>query len=229
MAKNSTIRYLLLRLYSNNELETYLYHEMQHGWIIDHCRGNFFHFRRNTIKNARLCVATTECTKAISDNDDQVNEFIEIALRKGWQLLCVGDFESLVPMRRRLYFYTNDQEVAPLEGDAIIDFQNAHRAHCSTLKWTMLWTFFCIAALVTTIPFMLETGFQILLLLLNVSLLFSALSSAILFINRRQLYRHVAYDKPISSNNARLFIKLERVMLYALSFVGVCILLLLVA
>lgn len=190
-------RYLFLRIYGNDELCAYLTDMLEQGWVIDHCRGNFLFFRKQHLRNARLAVLSTECTQRLPQGDEQVEESIEIARRKGWQLLCIGDFESLVPVRRRLYLYTQDSATQPMETDAAIDFQYARRAHHTTLRWAATWTILLAAALVTTVPFMRLDGLHPVLLLLNAALLGLAASSFFLFFNRRAQYLHVTKGSPL--------------------------------
>ena len=95
--EKTTMRYLYLRIYSNEELQAYLSKMLEAGWAITKTKGNFLFFRRHQLKNARLCVVSTECTDRSPKYDDQVNEYIDIALRLGWQLLCIGDYESVLP------------------------------------------------------------------------------------------------------------------------------------
>ena len=197
MQKNKTImRYLYLRIYSNDELQAYLTDMLAKGWVIEKTHGNFVFFRAHDLKNARLCVVTTECTDRSPKYDDQVNEYIEIALRLGWQLLCIGDYESVLPMRRRLYFYTCDPGVEPLEPDEAIDFQNGYRAGKSTRKWRIGWLLLALAALLTTIPFMAVDGISLPLLLIDGALLSAALAAHRLAKNRNALYLHVTEGLP---------------------------------
>ena len=123
--EKTSLRYVFFRLYSNDELLAFLKEQLKNGLVLDHCKGNFFFFRRWNLKNARLCVMSIPCSKLRAEDDDEVQEYLDIAKRKGWQLLCVGDYESLLPMRRRLYFYTCDDQAQPLEQDEAADFQNA--------------------------------------------------------------------------------------------------------
>lgn len=201
---DTSIRYLFLRIYGNDELCAYLTGMLEQGWTIDHCRGNFLFFRKQHIQNARLAVISTECTKRVPKGDEQVEEAIEIARKKGWQLLCIGDFESLIPVRRRLYFYTQDPKAKPLEPDAIIDFQYARRAYHTTIRWIVAWALLIVAALATTLPFMLSDGLHPVLLLLDAVLLALGVSSVFLFFNRRAHYRHVTKGMPPSPDSLRL-------------------------
>lgn len=83
---------------------------LEQGWVIHHCKGNFLFFQRRPLPRARLLAITTECTQRDPKGDEQVDEYIQIALGKKWQLLCIGDLESVLPARRRLYFYTQDPD-----------------------------------------------------------------------------------------------------------------------
>lgn len=198
---DTSMRYLLLRIYGNDELCTYLAGMLEQGWVIDHCRGNLLFFRKQRLPNARLAVASVECTKRLPKDDEQVDEFIGIALRQGWQLLCVGDFESLLPVRRRLYFYTQDSQAKPLEADEAVDFQYARRAYYTAMRWLVIWALLAAAALASTLPFMLLFGWYPALLLIDGSLLSLVLSSAFLLFNRRALYRHVIEGIPLPPNS----------------------------
>lgn len=186
--KATTMRYLYLRIYSNEELQAYLTEMLEQGWVVSQTQGNFFFFRRHDLKNARLCVVTTECTDRSPKYDEQVNEYIDIALRLGWQLLCIGDYESVLPMRRRLYFYTCDSDVEPLEPDEAIDFNNGYRAGKETRKWSIGWGLLAIAALGTTIPFMMADGLNPALLLIDGALASAAWAAGRLARNRKKLY-----------------------------------------
>lgn len=149
MAQPTTLRHLFLRIYSNGELGQYLSAMLEQGWVIHHCKGNFLFFQRRPLPRARLLAVTTECTQRDPKGDEQVDEYIQIALGKKWQLLCIGDLESVLPARRRLYFYTQDPDAVALEPDTVIDFQYAHRAYHTTLRWWIVWTVLLLAALLT--------------------------------------------------------------------------------
>ena len=205
----TTMRYLYLRIYSNDELQAYLSEMLAEGWAIEKTHGNFLFFRRHQLKDARLCVVTTECTDRSPKYDDQVNEYIEIALRLGWQLLCIGDYESVLPMRRRLYFYTCDPDVEPLEPDEAIDFQNGYRAGRSTRKWRIGWLLLALAALLTTIPFMAVDGISLPLLLIDGALLSAALAAHRLAKNRNALYLHVTEGLPLTLAAPNVLRRLE--------------------
>ena len=73
------MRYLFLRIYGNDELCAYLTNMLERGWIIDHGRGNFLFFRKQRLPDARLAVVSTECTKRLPTDDEQVDESIGIA------------------------------------------------------------------------------------------------------------------------------------------------------
>lgn len=224
---DTSMRYLFLRIYGNEELCAYLTDMLEQGWVIDHCRGNFLSFRKQRIQNARLAVISTECTKRVPKGDDQVEEVIEIARKKGWQLLCIGDFESLMPVRRRLYFYTQNPKATPLEPDAVIDFQYARRAYYTTIRWIAAWTLLSAAALASTLPFMLSDGLHPVLLLLNAVLFALAVSSVFLFFNRRALYLHVTKSMPLPPDSLRLFRRWEsRMSAFLAALLGSLIMLL---
>lgn len=226
--KGSALRYVFLRIYSNDELQRFLTKLLREGLVIDHCRGNFLFFRRQQLKKARLCVVTTECSKPSAQEDEQVAEYIDIAQKQGWQLLCVGDYESLLPMRRRLYFYTCDSKVKPLEPDEAIDFQNAYRAYHSTAKWTAAWTLLAAAALVSTVLFMLADGLHPLLALLDTALLAVAAGAMMLCFDRKKLYDHVTKQKPFPADSDTALRRRERFMLGAMTAALAAMLLLLV-
>lgn len=224
---DTTVRYLFLRIYSNDELCAYLDGMLLKGWVIDHCRGNFLFFRRQSMKHARLAVATTECTKRTPEGDDQVNEFIEIALRQGWQLLCIGDFESVIPMRRRLYFYTMKQDASPLPPDKTIDFQYAYRGRRSTLCWAIVWSLLAVAAASSTCLFMAVDGPHFTLILIDAALVALAVCSCFLYSSRRALYRSVTNGLPMAASATRALRLWEKCMTAGLAalFVGVLLLL----
>lgn len=198
---DTSMRYLFMRLYGNAELCAYLTDMLQQGWAIDRSKGNFLFLRKRQIPNARLAVISTECTKRVAQGDEQVDESISIAKKQGWELLSIGDYESLVPVRRRLYFYTEDPAAKPLEPDAAIDFQYARRAYHTTLRWSVIWMLFTIVALMSTISFMLLDGLHFALVLIDVSLLALALSSICLCFNRRSFYRHVTKGTPLQKES----------------------------
>lgn len=227
--KGTVLRYVFLRIYSNDELLRFLTKLLREGLVIDHCRGNFLFFRRQELKKARLCVVTTECSKPSPQEDEQVMEYIDIALKQGWQLLCIGDYESLLPMRRRLYFYTCDPRVAPLEPDEAIDFQNAYRAYHSTAKWTAAWTLLAAAALVSTVLFMLADGLHLSLLVLDAALLAVAAGAMMLCFDRKRLYDHVTKKKPLPGDSDVSLRRRERFMLGAMAAVLAGMVLLLLA
>ena len=196
MNENATVKYLFLRIYSNDELQAYLSDMLQKGWVIDHCKGNFLFFRKQRITGARLCVTTTECNLRVPKGDEQVDETIEIAKKKGWQLLCIGDVESVLPMRRRIYLYTQDDNAQPIEPDEVIDFQYGYRAYHSTLRLTIFWALLCAAALWSTISFMLLDGVHFAFLVIDASALTIALSSLLLFLDRKALYQCIVEETP---------------------------------
>lgn len=214
-----TMRYVFLRIYSNGELQSLLTALLEQGLVIDHCKGNFLFFRKQRLKGARLCVVTTECSKPSARDDEQVSEYIDIARKSGWQLLCIGDYESLLPMRRRLYFYTCDPTVGPLEPDEAIDFQNAYRAYHSTAKWTAAWILLTAAALASTVPFMLADGLHLSMLLLDAALLSVSAGAMILCFDRKKLYDHVTKKKPFAGDSFLNLRKRENFMIG--SMVGV--------
>lgn len=205
----TTMRYLYLRIYSNDELQAYLSEMLAEGWAIEKTHGNFLFFRRHQLKDARLCVVTTECTDRSPKYDDQVNEYIEIALRLGWQLLCIGDYESVLPMRRRLYFYTCDPAAEPLEPDEAIDFQNGWRAGKSTRKWHIGWLLLALAALLTTVPFMMAEGLSLPFLWIDGALISAALASHRLAGDRHALYLHVTEGVPFGQRAPGILRRLE--------------------
>ena len=214
--KETTTRYLLLRIYSNDELRDYLTDMMSKGWIICKCKGNLITFCRQTIKDARLEVVTTECTKPDPDDDEQVNEYIDIALKRGWQLLCIGDFESLVPMRRRLYFYSCDPAAERFEPDEVIDFQYACRARSSTIRWIVIWSIMAAASSVSSGMFMHDYGLSPVLLFMDLSLLALLAASIQLYLDRNKLYWAVIKEQPRESGTYLPLRKHENFMLAAM-------------
>lgn len=189
--EKTSLRYVFFRLYSNDELLDFLKEQLKNGLVLDHCKGNFFFFRRWQLQNARLCVISIPCSKPRVEDDDEVQEYLDIAKRKGWQLLCVGDYESLLPMRRRLYFYTCDDRAQPLEQDEAADFQNAYRAYHASLRSSVAWVLLAALGLVATVPFMLADGLNFAMPVLDAALLVSACAAMTLHLNRRTLYRSV--------------------------------------
>ena len=224
---DTTARYLFLRIYSNDELRDYLTGMLAQGWVIDHCKGNLLFFRKQVLKNARLMVVTTECTKRVPVGDEQVDEYIDIAKRSGWQLLCIGDFESVIPMRRRLYFYTKEPDAAPLPPDETIDFQYACRARGSTLRWMLIWSLLAVAASLSTGLFMAADGLHATLILIDAPLVALAVCSGFLFFNRRALYRFVTSGTPMHADVPHALRRWETRMTAALAalFAGVLLLL----
>lgn len=223
---DTCMRYLFLRIYGNDELHAYLTGMLEQGWGIDHCRGNFLFFRKQQRCNGRISVVSTECTQRLPQGDEQIEESVEIARRKGWQLLCIGDFESLVPVRRRLYFYTQDPAAQPIGSDTAIDFQYARRAHHTTLRWVVTWTLLLSAALVTTLPFMLLDGLHPILLLLNAALFSLTASSFFLFFNRRALYLNVTKGNPLPQSSLHRLRTWESCMAASLAVLFFCLILL---
>lgn len=212
MAQQTTLRHLFLRIYSNEELCQYLTDMLGKGWIIQHCRGNFLFFQRRPLPKARLLAATTECTQRNPIGDEQVDEYIQIALRKKWQLLCIGDLESLLPARRRLYFYTQAPDATDMEPDPVIDFQYAHRAYHTTLRWMLIWLALLAAALFTTIPFMIHAGLEPVFLLIDAALLTLLVSACVLFWDRRGLYLHVTRQLPWRNQDFSRFRRWESIL-----------------
>lgn len=224
----STFRYLFLRIYSNGELLEYLTNMLENDWVIDRCIGNLLIFRKRRLNGARLALCSAECSKRKAKDDELVDEVIEIALKKKWQLLCIGDIESLVPVRRRVYFFTKDASALPFEEDAVIDFQYAYRAYHATLRWSILWFLLCAAALITSLPFMLAEGFHFSILLIDAALLLLCGVSPALFLNRRRLYRHVTESANAEPPADGVLRKCEKLMLAGLGalFIGLFLLLL---
>ena len=223
----TTMRYLFLRIYSNEELQKFLTEMFEKGWVPDRFKGNFLFFRKQRLKNARLCVASIECTKRTPKGDNQTDEYIEIALRKGWQLLCIGDIESIVPIRRRLYFYTQDPAALPLAPDEIIDSKNAHRAYHLTKRWVFLWTLLTAAALMSTILFMRQDGLHAVLIFLDLALVTIWVSTFPLFFSRRALYLYVTQQVPLPTDSHRTLHRRETLMAGALAVLLLSVILLL--
>lgn len=223
--KETTTKYLLLRIYSNDELCDYLTDMLNQGWVIDKCRGNLITFRRQAINNARLAVVTTECTKPNPNEDEQVTEYISIALKKGWQLLCIGDFESLIPMRRRLYFYTCDADATPFDPDEVIDFQYACRARSSTIRWIVTWSILALAVSLSTGMFMAAYGLSLVLLLMDASLWALVIASIRLYLDRKKLYWAVIKNQSQSPGSYIPLRKREGFMIAAMGWLLLSILL----
>lgn len=226
-AAGNILRYVFVRIYSNEELLAFLERQLKDGLVIDHCKGNFLFFRRWHIKDARLCLVSTVCSKRKAEEDDEVQEYIDIAKRQGWQLLCVGDYESLLPVRRRLYFYTSDPEAKPLDGDEVIDFQNAHRAYHSTLRSSIGWVVLAALALVSTVPFMLADGVNAAMLVLNAALLAAACAAMSLCMNRKKLFNHVTKNAPAQKDSHLHLRRLEKFQLGTMAATAAGMLLLL--
>lgn len=203
------IRYIFLRLYSNGELEDYLSEQIKQGWILDRCRGNLLFFHRGeAVKAPCLWVSTTECTKRRPEEDEEVLEYLAIAAHQGWRPLCVGDVESLLPMRRRLYFQAESRG-RKLEEDEAIRFQYARRAHQTTLRWLVLWTLLAAAGLITSFSFMAAVQVHPVFLLLDMALCLLVCSAVFLFFDRLALYRHVTKLTPLRKRSWRSLRKKE--------------------
>lgn len=227
--EKTSLRYVFFRLYSNDELLAFLNRQLKDGFVLDHCKGNFFFFRRWNLKNARLCVISAACSKLHAEDDDEVQEYLDIARRKGWQLLCVGDYESLLPMRRRLYFYTCDDSVEPLEQDEAADFQNAYRAYHATLRSSIAWVLLAALGLVGTVPFMLADGWNLAMPVLDAALLASACAAMTLHLNRKTLYRSVTKNTPLPEDLAPRLRRCEKFRLWSMAAVLAGMVLLLVS
>lgn len=50
--EKTSLRYVFFRLYSNDELLDFLKEQLKNGLVLDHCKGNFFFFRRWQLQNA---------------------------------------------------------------------------------------------------------------------------------------------------------------------------------
>ena len=72
--EKTSLRYVFFRLYSNDELLDFLKEQLKNGLVLDHCKGNFFFFRRWQLQNARLCVISIPCSKPRVEDDDEVQE-----------------------------------------------------------------------------------------------------------------------------------------------------------
>ena len=159
------------------------------------------------------------CSKLRTEDDDEVQEYLDIAKRKGWQLLCVGDYESLLPMRRRLYFYTCDDRVQPLEQDEAADFQNAYRAYHASLRSSVAWVLLAALGLVATVPFMLADGLNFAMPVLDAALLVSACAAMTLHLNRRTLYRSVTKTTPLPEDLGLRLRRCENLRLWSMGAV----------
>ena len=217
--EKTSLRYVFFRLYSNDELLDFLKEQLKNGLVLDHCKGNFFFFRRWQLQNARLCVISIPCSKPRVEDDDEVQEYLDIAKRKGWQLLCVGDYESLLPMRRRLYFYTCDDRAQPLEQDEAADFQNAYRAYHASLRSSVAWVLLAALGLVATVPFMLADGLNFAMPVLDAALLVSACAAMTLHLNRRTLYRSVTKKTPLPEDLGLRLRRCENLRLWSMGAV----------
>lgn len=207
------LRYVFLKSYSNSELQAFLTGLLEKDLVIDHTHGNFFFFRRWHLKDARLCVVSADCSKKKAAEDEQILEYLDIAKKSGWQLLCVGDYESLLPMRRRLYFYTADPSLPPLEPDEAIDFQNAHRAFHGAVRQAALWILLTAFALVSTVSFMLAAGFYFAMAFLDCALLAVSGAAMALCFDRKRLYDHVTKKKPFPDTSHLRLRRLETALL----------------
>ena len=216
--EKTSLRYVFFRLYSNDELLNFLKEQLKNGLVLDHCKGNFFFFRRWQLQNARLCVISIPCSKPRVEDDDEVQEYLDIAKRKGWQLLCVGDYESLLPMRRRLYFYTCDDRAQPLEQDEAADFQNAYRAYHASLRSSVAWVLLAALGLVATVPFMLADGLNFAMPVLDAALLVSACAAMTLHLNRT-LYRSVTKKTPLPEDLGLRLRRCENLRLWSMGAV----------
>lgn len=223
----TSLRYIFLRLYSNDELLEFLNAQLKDGFVLDHCKGNFLFFRRWRLKDARLCVVSAQCSKPKPDEDDQILEYLDLARKSGWQLLCIGDYESLLPMRRRLYFYTCDPDAKLPEADPAADFQNAYRAYHSSIRSSVAWVLLAALCLVSTVPFMLNEGVNFAMPVLNAALLSAACASMTLLLNRKKLYRRVTKHEPPLKNSWPQLRRCERFRLASMGAVLVGMLLLL--
>ena len=76
--EKTSLRYVFFRLYSNDELLDFLKEQLKNGLVLDHCKGNFFFFRRWQLQNARLCVISIPCSKPRVEDDDEVQEYLDI-------------------------------------------------------------------------------------------------------------------------------------------------------
>lgn len=229
MPNQSALRYVFLRSYSNDELQAFLTGLLEKDLVIDHCKGNFLFFRRWHLKDARLCVVSADCSKKNAREDEQILEYLDIAKKSGWQLLCIGDYESLLPMRRRLYFYTSDPSLPPLEPDEAIDFQNAHRAFHGALRRTVLWLLLTAFALVSTVAFMLADGFYPAMALLDCAMLAVSCVCMTLCFDRKRLYDHVTKKKPRAEGSHLRLRRLERALLLSMGVLALSMALLLVS
>ena len=81
--EKTSLRYVFFRLYSNDELLDFLKEQLKNGLVLDHCKGNFFFFRRWQLQNARLCVISIPCSKPRVEDDDEVQEYLGIAQAQG--------------------------------------------------------------------------------------------------------------------------------------------------
>lgn len=155
----------------------------------------------------------------LGDSPLHTRAYLDIAKRKGWQLLCVGDYESLLPMRRRLYFYTCDDHAQPLEQDEAADFQNAYRAYHASLRSSVAWVLLAALGLVATVPFMLADGLNFAMPVLDAALLVSACAAMTLHLNRRTLYRSVTKKTPLPEDLGLRLRRCESLRLWSMGAV----------
>ena len=185
--RQKIIRYLLLQFYENAELTQYLVFQAQNGYVLSQIKGNFFTFeKRPALEQARFSVLTASGNGADVTLDDAVLEQQSIALKQGWQSLCTGGIEALMPARRRMYFYTLDKSVQPLEPDALQDKRTAKSVRRAALRWCVVWLilFLLDVAFVCSV---FRSGMVFTFdLLLAVLLLSMAGGCALLYRNRRK-------------------------------------------
>jgi len=184
--RQKIIRYLLLQFYENTELTQYLACQARNGYVLSQIKGNFFVFeRRPALEQARFSVLTVSGNGAEVTLDDAVLEQQSIARKQGWQTLCTGGVEALVPARKRVYFYTLDESTQPLEPDAPLDERIAKSTRRAALRWCVVWLILFLLD-VTFVCAVFRSGMVFAFdLLLAVLLLSMAAGCALLYRNRR--------------------------------------------
>ncbi len=136
------LRYLFLHNYGNHQLEAYLRKMVEKGYVLDHCRGNFLYFRELNMTDTKFLVLFLECTTRDIIHDDKLNETIDTMLDFGWQLLAIGDLENLIPLRRRLYFFSKDPDASVRQARKLNLFEPqelARRSRKNAFRRCLLW------------------------------------------------------------------------------------------
>lgn len=210
--KLNHLRYYFTRIYTNDEMDRILTSMFAEGLVLESCKGNYLFFKRKEMDKARMQTITIQSSGRIPDEDPDVKEYIQYALQQGWRLLCIGSVESLVPMRRRLYFFTQDATAAPMPPDASAGYFEANRAKSVTFRWILFWGMLMFAVLFTSVPFMTAEGIALPLLLLSVSLTVLTAVSVVMHFNRRAALQNVISGDDVPSFLTRRLRLLEKIM-----------------